>query len=150
MPGNSVGIATDYGLDGPGSKKNSRWGRDFPPVQTGPGAHSASSKIGTGSFPGINFGRGVLLTSHPFLVPLSWKSRGIPLGHTRPVTGSLYFLPSYKALYTLPTRSKHFSLPWLLHESTTSCSSNLRLIIGGEPYSLYRFRHLQTITKRCS
>jgi hypothetical protein len=26
-PGSSVGIATDYGLDGPGIK--SRWGRDF-------------------------------------------------------------------------------------------------------------------------
>ena len=33
-PGSSVGIATDYGLDGPGFE--SRWGRDFPPVQTGP------------------------------------------------------------------------------------------------------------------
>jgi hypothetical protein len=29
-------IHTDYGLDGPGS--NLMWGRDFPPVQTGPGA----------------------------------------------------------------------------------------------------------------
>jgi hypothetical protein len=29
-PGSSVGIATDYGLDGPGiKKKKSRWGRDF-------------------------------------------------------------------------------------------------------------------------
>jgi hypothetical protein len=27
-PGNSVGIATDYGLEGPGIE--SRWGRDFP------------------------------------------------------------------------------------------------------------------------
>ena len=38
-PGSSVGIATDYGLDGPGSNPG---GRDFPPVQTGPGAHPAS------------------------------------------------------------------------------------------------------------
>ena len=30
----------------------SRWGRDFPPVQTGPEAHPASCKMGTGSFPG--------------------------------------------------------------------------------------------------
>ena len=30
----------------------SRWGRDFPPVQTGPGAHPASCKMGTGYFPG--------------------------------------------------------------------------------------------------
>ena len=45
-PGSSVSIATDYGLDGPGIE--SRWG----PVQTGPGAHPASCKMGTGSFPG--------------------------------------------------------------------------------------------------
>ena len=33
-------------------------------------------------------GRDVLLTTHPLLVPRSWKCRAIPL--TRPVTGSLY------------------------------------------------------------
>jgi len=49
-PGSLVGIATDYGLDGPGIEY--RWGRDFPPVQTGPGVHSASCTIGTGSYPG--------------------------------------------------------------------------------------------------
>ena len=49
-PGRSVGIATDYGLDGPGS--NPGGGRDFPPVQTGPGAHPVSCKMGTGSFRG--------------------------------------------------------------------------------------------------
>ena len=77
----------------------SRWGRDFPPVQTGPEAHPASCKMGTGSFPGTKCGRGVLLTTHPLLVPRSWKSRAIllptlwatpGLGHTGPVTGSLY------------------------------------------------------------
>jgi len=57
----------------------SRWGRDFPPVQTGPGAHPASCKVGTCSFPGVNCGRGVLLTTHPLLVPRPWKSRAIPL-----------------------------------------------------------------------
>ena len=30
----------------------SRWGRDFPPVKTVPGAHPASCKMGTRSFPG--------------------------------------------------------------------------------------------------
>ena len=75
--GSSVGIATDYGLDSPGS--NPGGGRDFPPVKTGPGAHPASCKMDTGSFPGVKCGQGVLLTIHPFLVPRSWKSRTIPL-----------------------------------------------------------------------
>ena len=57
----------------------SRWGRDFPPVQTGPGAYPASCKMGTGSFPGVKCGRDVLLTTHPLLLPRSWKSRAIPL-----------------------------------------------------------------------
>jgi hypothetical protein len=34
-PGGSVGIATDYGLDGTGIE--SRWGRDFPPNPDRPG-----------------------------------------------------------------------------------------------------------------
>jgi hypothetical protein len=62
-PGSSVGIATDNGLDGPGIEF--RWGRDFPPVQTGPGAHPASCTMDNGSFPGVKCGRGVLLTTHP-------------------------------------------------------------------------------------
>ena len=33
----------------------------------------------TGSFPGVKCGRGVLLTTHPLLVPRSWKSRTITL-----------------------------------------------------------------------
>jgi len=52
-----------------------------------------SSKMGTGSFSGAKCGRGVLLTTHPVLVPWSWKSRVIPpptLWATGPVTGSLY------------------------------------------------------------
>jgi hypothetical protein len=76
-PGSPVGIATDYGLDGPGIE--SRWGARFSaPVQTGPGAHPASCTMGTGSFPGVKCGRGVLLTTHILLVPRSWKSRAIP------------------------------------------------------------------------
>jgi hypothetical protein len=61
-PGSSVGIATDYGLDGPWIE--SRWGaRFFAHVQTGPGAHPASCTIGTGSFSGVKrSGRGA---DHP-------------------------------------------------------------------------------------
>jgi hypothetical protein len=44
------------------------------PVQTGPAAHSASCKMGTGSFPGVESGRGVTLAPHLPLVPKSKKS----------------------------------------------------------------------------
>jgi len=58
------------------------------PVETGPGAHPASCTMGTGSFPGIKSGWGVMLTPHPLLVPRSRKSRAItlpPLCAVRPV-----------------------------------------------------------------
>jgi len=76
-PGSSVGIATELRAGRSGIE--SRWGRDFPPVQTGPGTHPASCKMGTGSFPGVKCGRCVLLTTHPLLVPRSWNSTAIPL-----------------------------------------------------------------------
>jgi len=70
-------------------------GRDFPPVQTVPGAHSASCTMSTGSFPGVKYGRCVLLTTHPLLVPRSWKSRAITLPtlwvKPRPVTRIFHF-----------------------------------------------------------
>jgi len=51
-PGSSVGIVTGYGLDGGMIK--SRWEARFPaPVQTGPGAHTASCTMATVSFPGL-------------------------------------------------------------------------------------------------
>jgi hypothetical protein len=69
--------------------------RNFLLVQTGPGAHPASCKMVTGSFQGVNYGRGVLLTTHPLLVPRSWKSRAIPLltlwATTGPVMGQFTF-----------------------------------------------------------
>jgi len=43
-PGSVVGIATGYGLDGPGIEW--WWGRDFSaPVLTGPGANPASCTV---------------------------------------------------------------------------------------------------------
>ena len=48
----SVGIASRYGLDGPGIE--SRWEAIFSaPVQTCPGAHPASYTMVTGFFPGV-------------------------------------------------------------------------------------------------
>jgi len=86
-PGSSVGIATDYGLDDPGIKSESRWGQDFLPIQTSPGAHPASRTMGTGSFPGVKCGWGVLVTTHSLLEPRSWKSRAIPLRPSGPQPG---------------------------------------------------------------
>ena len=49
---NSVGIATCYGLNGPGNE--SRLGARFSsPVQTGPGVHPSSYPLGTEPFPGV-------------------------------------------------------------------------------------------------
>ena len=63
-PGSVVGIATGYGLEGPGIE--SRGGeifRTYPDWPWGP-----PSLL---SFPGVKSGRGVTLTPHPFLV--SWS-----------------------------------------------------------------------------
>jgi hypothetical protein len=68
----SVGIATRYGLGGPGIE--SRWGvRLSAFVQTGPGDHPASYTMGIGSFPGVKWpGRGV---DHPLQISADVKQR---------------------------------------------------------------------------
>ena len=76
---NTIRDSVDKSCRTMGSNKKSRCVRDFPPVQTGPGAHPASCKMGTVSFPEAKCGRGMLLTNHPLLVPRSWKVRAIPL-----------------------------------------------------------------------
>jgi hypothetical protein len=93
-PASSVGIATLYGPDGPGIE--SRWGAKFSaPVHTGPGAHSASCTMGTGSFPGIKRpGRGV---DHPPTSSAELKERVelylySPLGLRGLFWGELYLL----------------------------------------------------------
>ena len=76
--GSSVDIAIELRAGRSGIEF--RWGRDFPPVHTGHGAHPASCKMGTGSFPGGRGGRGVGLTPHRHLVCRGpRKSRAIPL-----------------------------------------------------------------------
>ena len=76
-PGGSVGIATDYGLDGAGS--NPGGDEIFRPSRPALGAHSPSCKMDIRSFPGVKCGRGVLLITHTLLVPRSWKVRAISL-----------------------------------------------------------------------
>ena len=72
-PGSSVGIATGYGLDGPGIE--SRCGEIF---RTRP-YYPTFCTMGTESFHGVKDGRGVTLTPHSLLVPWSRKNRAIPL-----------------------------------------------------------------------
>ena len=68
--GSVVGIATGYGLDGPGIE--SRCARDFPHLsRPGPGPHPAPCTMGTESFPRVKSGQGVTLTPHHLLVPWS-------------------------------------------------------------------------------
>ena len=74
-PGSSVGIATGYGLDGPGIE--SRWGARFsPPVQTG-----SPSLLYNGYrlFPGGKERPGRDADPSLLLVPWSRKGRAIPL-----------------------------------------------------------------------
>jgi len=77
-PGSSVGTATELraGRSGGRIPLGARFSA---PLQTGPGAHPASCEMVTVSFPGFKCGRGVLLTSHLFLMPWARKSRAIPL-----------------------------------------------------------------------
>ena len=65
-----AGIATRYGLDGPGIE--SRWGARFSAsVQTVSEAHPASYAMSTGSFPGVKrLGRGV---DHPTYLTSRFK-----------------------------------------------------------------------------
>ena len=76
-PGSSVGIATDYGLDGPGS--NPGGDEIFRPSRPALGPTQSPVKWVPGLSRGVKCGRGVLLTTHPLLVPRSWKSRAMTL-----------------------------------------------------------------------
>jgi len=73
-PGSSVGIATDYGLDGPGIE--SRLGGTCPDRSWGPPSLLYN---GYRDFPGGKERPVVTLTPHRLLVPWSRKSRAIPL-----------------------------------------------------------------------
>ena len=73
----SVGIATRYGLDGPGIE--SRWGEIFRTCPDRPWSPISLLYNGYLVFPGVKSGRSVTLTPHPLLVPWSWMDRAIPL-----------------------------------------------------------------------
>ena len=95
-PGSSVGTVTDYGLDGPGS--NTGGDEIFRPSRPALGAHPAYRKMGTGSFPGVKCGQGVLLTTHDrghgrvelYLYPPSGPHRACN-GNTLPLPYNVVF-----------------------------------------------------------
>ena len=120
-PGNAPGTHFCYWLRAGWFGIESRRGQDFPPVQTGPGAHPASCKMGTGSFPGVKCGGGVLLTTHPILVPRSWKIRAIPLPTLWAKLGLYrdhFIFTFYKYLISFSRRIFFFL------NCTTFCNSN--------------------------
>jgi hypothetical protein len=89
-PGSSFGIATELRAGRSGDRIPV--GRDFPPVQTGPGAHPASCTMGTASFPGRAADHS-LLSSAAVMEEYSYTSTQ-PLGQNRACNGNtLPFLP---------------------------------------------------------
>jgi len=123
--GSSVGIATELRAGRSGIE--SRWGRDFPPVQTGPGAHPNFCKMRTGSFLGVKCGRGVLLTTHPLLVPRSWKSRArhLPTLWATPGLSRDHFTSNFTFYYELSP----------INSQTVSCLK----------YCMYFFKYVSSL-----
>ena len=76
-PGSAVGIATGYGLDGPGIE--SRWGRDFPHCPYRPWGPPSLLYNGYRVFPGGKERPGRDADPSSLLVPWSRKSKFIPL-----------------------------------------------------------------------
>jgi hypothetical protein len=92
-PDSSVGIATDYGLDGPGIE--SWWGRDLPACQGRPWGPPSLLYNGYRVFLGGKELPGRAADHSPpssaeVMQEYSYNSTH-PLGHTGSVTGLLYF-----------------------------------------------------------
>jgi len=68
--------------------------------------------MSTGSLPGVKCGRGVLLTTHPLLLPRSWESRTIPLPY-RACNGISLPLPFLPQIYYIRCLSSFFVLHYL-------------------------------------
>ena len=105
----SVGIATRYGLGGPGGQ-NPVEASFSAPVHTGPEAHPASCTVVPGLSRGLS-GRGVALTTLPHLVP-RWRiecsyTSTPPLGLRGLFWGELYL---YLYHLQLTLTAHHFNL----------------------------------------
>ena len=90
------------------------------PVQTGPGVHSASCIVGTGSFPGIKSGQGVTLIPHPPLGPWSRKNRAIPL----------LILWAVRPVQSLSASTRvHFNFTYFYVQFKTSSSDDVKFLL---------------------
>jgi len=81
-PGSPVGIATDYGLEGPGS--NPGEDKIFRPSRPAPGPTLYN---GYRVFLGGRGGRGMGLPTHPHLVPRSQKKKSYYSTHSKELRG---------------------------------------------------------------
>ena len=98
-PGSSAGIATGYGLEGPGIE--SRWGRDFPHL---PRPALLPTQLPVQWVPGLSRGKegqGRAADPSPLLVPWSGKSRAIPLLPLRAVRPVQSFSACTRVHFTL-------------------------------------------------
>ena len=140
----SVGTATGYGLDGPGIE--SRWGRDFPPFQTGSGAHPASCTIGTVFFRGVKNGRGVTLNPHPLLVPRSWKNRAIPLLPLWAVRPVQSLIACTSVHLTLPYLFTQFFDRWKLMLQKLKMKKKYLIICNRQLFNLILWRQSEILS----
>ena len=139
-PASSVGIATGYGLNGPGIV--SRWGQDFPhPTRPALGPTQPPGQWVPGLSRGEKSGRGVTLTPHPLLVTWSWKGRAmplLPLRSVRPVQSLSACTRVTFTLLTLPSKANtiYFKIFFVF-----KMLRNLALMGNNQAYIKYKNSH---------
>jgi hypothetical protein len=127
-----------------GQEIESRWERDFPnPSIPAPWGHTASCAMGTGSFPGVEIGRGVTLDPQPLLWSRSKNRVGLYLySPQRPswlVKDGETYLPSTKG-YSVSNQVSHIRSVSILTikidevlRMGSHYKNNWRFIIGSHP-----------------
>ena len=129
--GSSVGIATGYGLDGPGIE--SRWGEIFRTCSDRPWGPPSLLYNGYRVFPGSKERPGRDAELSPLLVPWSRKSRTIPLlplRAVRPVQSPSACIREHFTFYYLLFIRNVFSVP-ISDKIVNTFSHNCDLVATG-------------------